>query len=116
MLEGKYYPAMMLKFPVIGAYIDAPGFRNEAIVTGVHRIYSDIVSKVMSQNYDREWSVAKLEILRNVGSAFKPKVVNTFSPVCTSGLVTLKFQLLDHLVEDVLRFGCLSVLNALPYK
>lgn len=49
---------MMLQ--VIRAYIDpAAGSQNDANVTGVHCIYSDMPSKVVLQNYGRAWSVVK---------------------------------------------------------
>lgn len=47
---------------------------------------------------------------------FKQKVVNMFSPAYTSELVTLNFHILNHLIEDVSKFGGLSPLDAPSLK
>lgn len=62
-----------------------------------HRIFCDIVSKLVSQNYGKKWSVANYEKLGRDVCSFKHKVVNVFSSVCTYRLFTLKFHALDHL-------------------
>lgn len=42
-------------FPVTEVCTDRlAGFKNEASMTGAHRLNSDIVSEVMSKNYGRE--------------------------------------------------------------
>lgn len=104
-------------FLIIGAYIDHDaGFHYDADLTGVRRMYSDMVSRVVSQNYVQGWSVEELEKLRRDFRAFKHMVVNMFSSVFSSRLFTLKFHLLDHLVEDISRSGGISAMDASPYK
>lgn len=50
-LGEKDYCAVDLVFS-IGYYIDrAPEFKMDASTTGVHCMYSDIIHKVVSQNY-----------------------------------------------------------------
>lgn len=80
-LERKNYHAVDIILSITDAYIDrATGFQNVASKTGVHRMYADIVSKVVSQNYGQEWSVAILKYFRKDVCAFKHKLVNMFSP------------------------------------
>ena len=43
-------------------------------------------------------------------------MTNIFEPYCDTGLVTLKYPLLDHLVEDLKKFGSLQVLSAAPFE
>lgn len=47
-------------------------------MTAVHLIFSDIVSKAMSQIYGSGWSVAELDQLHNAFCPFKHNVVNIF--------------------------------------
>lgn len=52
MIERKYGRTVSIEFPTVGANIDrATGFQNEASLSSVHHIYSNIVLKIMSQNY-----------------------------------------------------------------
>lgn len=54
MLKGKDYCAADMVFPTLRAYIDrATESKKNPIITGVHRMYSGIVLKVVSQNYGR---------------------------------------------------------------
>lgn len=92
------------------------GFEMTQIFTGVHRMYFDFVSEVVSHNYDQEWSVADLKKVFREVYVIKFKFINTFSPVCTSGLYTIEFRLLDHVIQIISWFRSLLALKALPYK
>lgn len=51
-LVGKGYREVHMVFSIIRVYIDrATGFQNDATVTGIHRLYTDMTSKALSQNY-----------------------------------------------------------------
>lgn len=51
-LQEKDFRAVSMVFPIIAAYTDREtGFQNDANVTGVHFMYSNTVSKLVSQNY-----------------------------------------------------------------
>lgn len=43
-------------------------------------------------------------------------IVKLFSLVCTTAMYTMKLHLLDLLVDDVRRFGDMSVLDDSPYE
>lgn len=53
--------------------------------------------------------MAGLKKLRRDVCAIENEVVNTFLPVGTSGLLTLRFHLVDRLIDNVLRFGSYGV-------
>lgn len=73
-------------------------------------------AKVVSQNYGRERYVAKREQVCRDICTFNHNIVNIFSPVCTSGLSKLKPHLLDHIIENNLRFWSVFALHALLCK
>lgn len=45
----------------------------------------------------------------------KTAAENTFGPHCSTSLFTLKFHSLNHLVDDLERFGGFSLLDAGPF-
>lgn len=57
--------------------------------------------------------MADLETLSRDVCASKHRILNLFSLDCTSGLFTLKFSLLVHVIKDTSRFGSFSELDAL---
>lgn len=62
MLEGKACHPVDTVFPIIGGYIDREtGVKGDANLTGVPRMSSDTMFKVVSQNYGRELFVAELQ-------------------------------------------------------
>lgn len=104
-------------YPIIGTCVNkATGFPNDTNMTGGHRIYFNMLSKIVSQNYRRGQPVAKLETLCREVVMLIQMVVDIFSPVCTPGQLTLTFHFLNYLIKDVLSFGSLFALDASPYK
>lgn len=117
MLEGKDYRTLDCFFPFIFAYVDSwLGYSEEAPLTKIHVLYTDLVNRLMSDNYSNGWSDAELQDLRSTVLTFKKQVWSLFGPHCDRGLNTLKFHLLDHLVDDLQRFGTVRVLSASPYE
>lgn len=84
-------------------------------MTGVHCVYSDIVSKIAKLIYGRWWSVADLEKLRRDVGWFNHGVVNMFLLVFTSRRFTPHFCLLDHQIKDISWPGSIHALDAPPY-
>lgn len=116
-LKGKDYRAMDLVFLITEIYIDrATALQKDANRTGFHRLYSDTMSKVVSQNHVREWSVARLETLCSDICAYNHMLVNMFLHACPSVLFTLKFHLLFHRIEDISSFENLWALDASPQE
>lgn len=79
MLEQRYYCAFDTVFPIIEVYISrATELQNDAIMTGVLRMYFNMMSEVVSQNYCRGWSAVELETLRKNVCVFKHKAETIF--------------------------------------
>lgn len=47
---------------------------------------------------------------------FKTVVEKTFAPQCSYGSFILKFHLLDHVAENLEKFGSLSSTKAAPFE
>lgn len=85
MSEVKEFRAVYIVFSIEGAHADRlPWSQNVAVISGFHRMYSDLVSNVASQNYGHRWSVENLRNYTETLCATKPKVVTLFSIVCAS--------------------------------
>lgn len=109
MLEEKDKRAVRMIFSIFGAYIDrAAEFRNEANMNGLYNMYSDVMSRVVSQNYGQRRYVAEPDTMCRDVCAFTRDVVNIILPVCTSGIFLPQFHLLDRPIEVLLSFGNLS--------
>lgn len=62
MLEVNNYHEVDIAITFIGAILDRTiGFLNDENMTGVHRMYSDVVSEVVSLNNDQERLAIHLE-------------------------------------------------------
>lgn len=91
-------------------------FQNRAIMTVVHRTNYRNESILLSYNYSQEYPVAELKICVEMFVSFNTRLWTCFLSVCTYGLFTLKFYILNHVIQDISRIGSISALDALPYK
>lgn len=81
MLKRNDRREVCMQFSIIKASINrAICIQKGANVTGVHGVYSDIVSKLVSQIYSGGYFPAEIEKLRREVGRFRHKVVNMFSP------------------------------------
>lgn len=64
----------------------------------------------------KRWNKRQLTQLKYGIEQFKRSLVSTFSDHCISGLYTLKFHLLGHVVKALQAFGRLSVIDAKPFE
>jgi len=117
MLEGKNYRAVDMVFPFLAAFFDrAVGFSQDPSFTALNTMYTDIMVCVL-HDYPRSGiSSEDVEDLGNRVLQFKEAVIAFFGDYCDKGVFTLKFHLLDHMVDDLRRFGSLSVLDASAYE
>lgn len=105
-IESKNYSAVDIVFSNARTNLDrAAGFQNDANITKLQRMVSDMVSKVVQQNHGRGSSTTELEELRSDFCACKPKVIILFSMVRTFDIFTPELHLLNDLIENVSRFG-----------
>lgn len=117
MLEGKDYYAVDMVFPFVAAFIDRSlGFEEKCELTRMNVLYIEIINKVLVDHRDRRWREGELLRLRGEIREFKSVVEGAFASHCPSGLYTLKYHLLDHLVEDLERFGSISFMDAGPFE
>lgn len=117
MLEGRDYKGLDKVFPFVAAFIDrCTGHERTAPMTRVHTMYSEIVNEVTGDGEYKIRSEEELVKLEERVKEFKRELVERFDDHCESGLYTLKFHLLDHMVEDIRKFGTLSVLDGSPFE
>lgn len=76
----------------------------------------NILKMVLADHRAVQWVEGKLSALRYEIGAFKRAVQRIFAPHCSSGLHTLKFHLLDPLVENLERLGSMSFPNTVPFE
>lgn len=97
----------------MGANIDrATRFHNNESMTGIYQTQSDMMSRTLSENYGQKWFMTGFENLRRDVWAFKHKNVIMFFSVWTSRLITLKFLVLNHYIENIYTPGSFSRLYA----
>lgn len=117
MLEGKENRALDIVFPFVLAYVDTwTGFQDDAPLTKLHVQYTELTNRLMTDNFHNGWSSSDLDNIRVSISTFKHAFWTLFGPHCSHGLNTLKFHLLDHLVDDLERFGSIHVLSESLYE
>ena len=117
MLEGKELQALDMVFPFIGAFLDRIcGETDSCQVTTVFTLYSDIVMISARRNMPEGWKKDELESLREKIKMFKKRAVEVFKTYQSSEMGTLKFHLLDHLVDDLERVESYTVLDAGLYE
>lgn len=116
MLEGKNKRLWISSFSLylfrfVFGYIDTwMGFQDESPPTNIHDQYTYIVNRLISNNYSTWWSKDDVEEMSSSIRQFKKSMWRLFSSHCEQRLNTLKFHLLDHLVDDLDRFGAFLVL------
>lgn len=85
-------------------------------MTTVHTLYSVIISDLKGDK--RRQAKVKKELASKEGrvTEFKRILVETFVEPCTSALYTLKYHLLDQLVEYKRRLGLIPVQHSSPHE
>jgi hypothetical protein len=117
MLEGKDHKNLDAFFPFVFSYVDVwLGYENKAPLTMVYTMYVDIVNKLTTDNFGNGWTADDRKTLRDSIHVFKKLVSSVFRPHFENSILTLKFHLLDHVVDDLERFGSIKVLSASPFE
>lgn len=89
---------------------------GKAPMKKVSTMYSDLIRCLTEYWIDEESNGTRLMELGARIRHLKELRKSTFERHCETVLYTLMFHLLDHVVEDVERFGNLKTLNALPVE
>lgn len=114
-LEEKDFCAVDMVFSIIGAFIyRAKGLQNDANMTNVQRMYFDIMSEVVLQNYGQGWFVAEQETFAKRRLCVYPQDDEHVIACMHIRQATLKLHFLDNMEKDISRFGSLSALDASP--
>lgn len=117
MLEARDHKSMDMVFPFIAAYIDrCYGEIEQCPTTRVSSLYSTILFTLARKGDRCGWTPDDLSLLRTHIHRFKHIFVDLFARYQPSGMGTLKFHLLDHLVDDIKRLGSISVMDAGPFE
>lgn len=85
-------------------------------MTMFHGCYSAIVTDVTEDMGQWTWGKDDLSSLKSKGKEFKKMVEEAIDEHRDSVLCTLKYYLLDHIVEGIQRFGALSFLDSSLYR
>jgi len=117
MLEGKNFRSIDLVFPFIASFIDrALGFQGNPVITTVKTMHTEVMVTCLHDFPRKGVSEVDLQDFEKKIYNFKKTVMQFYGKYCEKGLFTLKFHLLDHMVEDMRKFGTLSVLDASAYE
>lgn len=101
-------------FPFVVDFIDRSTWQKRSLhMTSVHTLYNEIVCDLKRDVEQQIWDEKELGRLYRTVNQFKTILVEKFNQYCDSGLDTLKYHLLDHMVEDLQRFGTLSVKDSI---
>ena len=116
MLEGKDYRNLDTVFPFVASFLDTATGSTTGDLTEVHTLYIELVRYLEFIDKNSGVTDEILKALTTKLGTFKGKTVKLFEPYVDTGLFTLKFHLLDHLVEDLSKFTSLDFLSAGPYE
>ena len=98
--------------PFVGTIVNMTCDLKHNPVLKVFTIYVELVSSLLSDNRSKSWTSTILGELEQKIILFKDTAVGTLSGYSTSGFWTLKFDLLDHLVDDLRRMKGFRFLDA----
>ena len=116
MLEGKDYKQLDYVFPFVMAFVDRITGMIDNGQTKVHTMYSDLLYQLYHNIERNGLNPQTADSLEQHIALFKQTCKDIFEKHVNRGLFTLKFHLLDHLVEDLRKYGTLDFLDAGPYE
>ena len=106
MLEAKDYRCIDMVSPFIGMFADRCCDEvSTAVTTELFVSYVEIMQISLSYNNCLLWNEEKVRDLERRIEAFKAKSVSLYGSHHVSELCTEKFHQLDHLGEDIRKFG-----------
>lgn len=116
MLERKKYRAVHMILAIVWSPNNrVAGYISYPKITIVHVLYSSFLSRSASGNCKRGWISNKMKPFRPEVCDFKKDFVKLcFSP-CRSRVYTIALHFLDDIVEDITRFGNVSLLDVSAY-
>lgn len=108
-LGGKDFSALEMVFPLISAFLDrATGYETQPVLTEINTLYSDIVNILLHSVSNMYMLILKSFPVKEKYVTFKQMRKYLFQKLHDLNLFTLKCHPLDHVVEEVNRFGRLQ--------
>lgn len=115
-LEGKTISSLTWSFLSWRVLINHATGLIEQVPKEVAYYASDAVSSLTRHKSGKITDNVRIEELRRHINEFKWLLKATSDENCETGLYTLKYQLLEDLVFDLERFGCVVVLITSPFE
>lgn len=81
-------------------------------LTLMNVLCTELVNEMTFDQKNSGWVTCKVVRLQSEIRKFKSVDEKTFAAHCSFGLFTLKYHLLEHLLDDLERFGRLSFVDA----
>ena len=113
MLEASDFACLDQVFPFVGALMDhLCGEVGESPTTKVMTLYSDLLAQLYRRGMDPGHTEGSLKELGNIIRDFKDCAREIYGAFQSSGMGTLKFHFLDHVVSDIERIGSPESMSA----
>ena len=117
MLQGRNFKHLDYVFPLVSSTIDTILNKgNKCLLTEVNTLYTEISTKVVHEFAMTGCNDEDINELEENIIVFKRKCVQLFERTCETGLITLKFHLLDHLCDNLRKFGTIKIINGAKYE
>ena len=117
MLEAADIKKLDMISPFIGGIFDRVCGESETCpITTVFTEYVDVMNKVCGHNGRDVWSGSDISQLRRDIKEFKRNGVRVFGSYQKSGMGTVKWHLLEHVADDIVRNGGLQLCDAGMYE
>lgn len=84
-------------------------------MTRVYTGYGEVPADMTREMSQQAWAEADQCILERRFTELATMLAKTIDKYCNSSLCTVKYHVLDDIVEDIPRFGAISVLYRSPY-
>ena len=117
MLQGRNFKHLDYVFPMVCSTIDTILNKGDkCLLTEVNTSYTELCTKVVHDFPITGCNDEDINELEKEIIVFKRKCVQLFEPTCETGLITLKFHLLDHLCDNLRKFGTVKIINGAKYE
>lgn len=115
MMEGKIFKGLDTIFTFVAGYVDRAGSKDCLLLTEIFTSYKTIKQDLWYQKTSLVGSKETIAQIYSRISILKSQCIQHFEKNYDTGIDTLKFLLLDHVMEDLWIFGGLKIIDLPPY-